>query len=470
MVKDCSVFISSTTEDLKDYRLAARDAVLAVGLRPEMMEYFAASGGPPLSECLARVTSCELVVVLLARRYGWVPEDQAEPGARSITWLECVHAGQQAKDVLVFMLDQNAAWPIERTESYRLTAAFNEGTFTSELPSEIERNVAKLKEFRQWLETGHIRSTFTSPDDLRAKVIHALYKWLDKHPDCRTTESRSTDPRPYLEWLRDQTATIDVRGLGVGAGKAHNFPIEDLYIPLTTLREPVSREPDAEESADSEPMELQEALAHSRLVIVGDPGSGKTTFLRRITFALANAALGIPDRVPIAARGFPLLFPVAELVEHIERCSHHAGRRDVPEPDSPKWLSHFLATRNATFDWGLSEDFFTEKLSSVEVILLLDGLDEAPDLRKREWAARLFENATNAYPGSRFVVTTRPQAYAGRAILAGFHEARIEPLTPEAISSFLDRWCRGLYPESRRMAEQHRKELSGLCAPGRGSG
>ena len=37
MAKPSSVFISSTSEDLRDYRIAARDAVLAAGLRPEMM-------------------------------------------------------------------------------------------------------------------------------------------------------------------------------------------------------------------------------------------------------------------------------------------------------------------------------------------------------------------------------------------------------------------------------------------------
>ena len=45
-------------------------------------------------------------------------------------------------------------------------------------------------------------------------------------------------------------------------------------------------------------------------------------------------------------------------------------------------------------------------------------------------------------------------------LLNGFHEARIEPLAPEAIEKFLDHWCRGLYPESPQMAEAHRKELS----------
>src|SRR5450759_945813 len=107
MAKQGSVFISSTSEDLKDYRLAARDAVLAVGLRPVMMEYFAASGGGPLSECLALVSPCDVVVALVAQRYGWVPPDQPDPGAKSITWLECEHAAGQGKDLLVFFVDQN---------------------------------------------------------------------------------------------------------------------------------------------------------------------------------------------------------------------------------------------------------------------------------------------------------------------------------------------------------------------------
>src|SRR6516165_8829781 len=105
MSKQCSVFISSTSEDLKEYRAAARDAAIAVGLTPVMMEYFAASGGPPLHECLERVSPCEVVIVLVAERYGWVPSDQPGSDARSITWLECEHASGLGRDLLVFMAE-----------------------------------------------------------------------------------------------------------------------------------------------------------------------------------------------------------------------------------------------------------------------------------------------------------------------------------------------------------------------------
>ena len=48
-----TAFISSTSEDLKAYRAAARDAGIGAGFLPVLMEYFAASGErPPLEACL----------------------------------------------------------------------------------------------------------------------------------------------------------------------------------------------------------------------------------------------------------------------------------------------------------------------------------------------------------------------------------------------------------------------------------
>ncbi len=123
-------------------------------------------------------------------------------------------------------------------------------------------------------------------------------------------------------------------------------------------------------------------------------------------------------------------------------------------------MSLFLANRNAAFGWGLSEKFFASQFANGAAVVLLDGLDEAPDRAERERAARLFENATQTYKNCRFVVTTRPQAYVGKALLKDFHEARIEPLATEAIHTFLERWSQGLYPDSAKLAEDHRAELS----------
>ena len=229
-----TVFISSTSEDLKPYRNAARDAAIGAGLVPIMMEYFVASGRPSLQECLRKVSEADVVVAIVAHRYGWVPPDQAAGDSKSITWLECEQAEREGKLVLGFLIEPGADWPVQLKESYRLTAAIEDGTFTSGLAEDVKRNVAKLGEFRTWL-SHNVRATFRNPDDLRGKIESALREWRGESP---TVEG---DPGKYLESLRKDTAYIDIRGLQVGAGKAYRFPIEDLYIPLTTAAEPGER-------------------------------------------------------------------------------------------------------------------------------------------------------------------------------------------------------------------------------------
>lgn len=93
------VFVSSTVEDLKQYREAARDAALRAGVRPDMQEYFVASGNAPLDECLAKVSAADVVVAIVAHRYGWVPRDQPGRDSKSITWLECEAATQASSEL-----------------------------------------------------------------------------------------------------------------------------------------------------------------------------------------------------------------------------------------------------------------------------------------------------------------------------------------------------------------------------------
>ncbi len=96
----------------------------------------------------------------------------------------------------------------------------------------------------------------------------------------------------------------------VGTGKAHKFGIEELYIPLTTTgREILTKVEDPkariqrlrkgegrEDFEHTRRIELHQALKQQHVTIIGDPGAGKTTFIRRIAFALCQSLLNIePD-------------------------------------------------------------------------------------------------------------------------------------------------------------------------------
>jgi formylglycine-generating enzyme required for sulfatase activity len=526
------VVIYSNVEDQKSYRDAARDAAIRSGFHPEMQEYFPASGQKqPLDQCLNRVSASDVLVVIVAHRYGWVPSDQPGCYCKSITWLECEEAANSGKEVLVFLLERGCDWPERLKEAYRLMAAAEEGQYTPELAAEVNRNIGKLREFRHWLDSRGIRATFTSPADLQAKLASALFEWRSRHPKFSDHGEVGPfircDPRKYLESLRDQTAWIDIRGLEVGAGKAYRFPIDDLYIPLTTtsyLGEPESASeeksaqwrawrdlleagPPAWENLSSDsrkPMGLEDAMMQRRLVIVGDPGAGKTTFLRRVAFELTTALLKegtetVPfrsdirhtsrdqrdpapsflERLTTALRHrllghedavaatpqvggeqpLPILIRTADLAGHIYNCRQRAGYDGPTTEESPAWIVDYLKTQNAEQNWRLDEAFFRHKLENGSAILLLDGLDEAPGRKERESIARLFESATYAFDRCRFVVTTRPLTYMGETVLADFRVAQIEPLGRDPIEKFLERWCHGLFPGGSEAANRHLSEL-----------
>jgi hypothetical protein len=204
------IFISSTSKDLEEYRTAARDAVLSAGCQPVMMEYFTPQGKrKPLEACLREVDSCDKVIAIVAHRYGWVPKNQPDDGTKSITWLECERALAGNKEVLAFVVNEKCRWPFSRKESFRLSKASENGTYTQELAELVNRNIKCLREFKQWLGGLGFRGEFAKPEDLKMPIALAL---------TAGAGAVAADTSKYLAWLREHTGWIDIRGLQVGSG------------------------------------------------------------------------------------------------------------------------------------------------------------------------------------------------------------------------------------------------------------
>lgn len=450
------VFISSTVEDLKAFREAAEAGAQRARFFPEMQEYFVAKDNPPLAECLERVSRAAVVVVVVAHRYGWVPAEQEGGGGKSITWLECERAASEGKEVLAFLLDDAVKdWPAESYEEHALVLAARAGRAAQEA-ERVQRSVDGLKRFKQWLNGRAIRETFRNPEDLRGKVNEALREWRARNPEYgpAEAEARTADATRYLQALREETGYIDIRGLQEAEGKAKRFPISELYIPLEDElgggRERVQAGAEAELERGRTP--LDKALEHERLVIVGDPGSGKTTFVERIANQLCERRLGGDEAAP-----FPVLVRVAALIGFIEERKGKAGYPASRE--APAWVAHLLGEQSAESGWGMREADFRARIEEGPCVALLDGLDEAPGRETREAVSRLAEKAARSWRNCRLVVTTRPQAYAGAALAEGFHEARIGALDGEAVRTFLRRWSAALFPESESRAGRHAAEL-----------
>ena len=165
------VFLSSTYVDLIDYRAAAIRAVEGTNYQASKMEVFGARSEEPVEACLKEVEASDFFIGIYAHRYGHVPAGSDF----SITEMEYDHAKRHGKKIYCFVVDEeNQPW----------LPKFIEG----------EPGAEKLKDFKQRIQADYTRDSFTTPDDLRAKVANALSHYVANHHSV-STSSPVYEPR-----------------------------------------------------------------------------------------------------------------------------------------------------------------------------------------------------------------------------------------------------------------------------------
>ncbi len=467
------IFLSSTATDLEAHRRAVLETLQRMDITVVAMESFGARSTPPVEWCTGRAAAADALVVIVAHRYGWVPpEEQGGDSERSITWLEVEAAEAAGKPVFAFLVDSDAMWTQAR-EQDRLLAA---GDDSSRI-GEIVRAVQGLQAFRDDLKQRYVIDRFSTPDDLARKVASSLHSWDRERRGHRAaaTVAPVTGTAGYLADVLAETSRIDIRGIASagGAGRqALSYAIEDLYTPLRTTR-PGMLTGTGDRSAPAaaglemlrggERVELKELLAtHRRLLLVGAPGGGKTTFLRLIACVLARDLMGEerPDHAPERDRhlGLPLDEP-AELPVFIrlaalaERMDRHAGR---VEGDTAPWLEDYLAALHGDQTAALLADH----LDRGAAVLLLDGLDEVAEASLRERLRKVVAAVLRRWGDNRLVLTTRPHGYQEFADLSGMASATIDDFGDREIEEFVRRWVRAFDTEqTTRRGRSYRDEL-----------
>ena len=110
------VFLSSTAQDLVAYRQVADDTILRLSQQAVAMERFGPLPGAPVEECERLARESDVVICIVAHRYGFEPEK----GRGSITRREVEAAKAAGKDVLVWIVADDYPWT-EKKEQDLLT-------------------------------------------------------------------------------------------------------------------------------------------------------------------------------------------------------------------------------------------------------------------------------------------------------------------------------------------------------------
>ena len=150
------VFISSTYEDLREYRDIANDALRRLGHETFMLESFSASPDRPIDVAQDAIASCDLFVLIIGWRYGYVPSAD-NPERLSLTELEYETALRFGKPVLTFMLTEPA-----RQSSKALD------------------NLDRIKTFRDRMTRERVVSLVSSPPELRERLTIDVARWTSE--------------------------------------------------------------------------------------------------------------------------------------------------------------------------------------------------------------------------------------------------------------------------------------------------
>ncbi len=186
------------------------------------------------------------------------------------------------------------------------------------------------------------------------------------------------------------------------------------------------RKGETEEDIFEKQVELtvEEAISDVRnnhMVILGEPGVGKTCLLQHIAFKVSTSAehSGIKSVLPV-------LIPLREYPEF--------GRKQGEM--FKEFVFHYIRSRILS----LSYEILEELLESNSFFFLLDGLDEVVSQSERVQLSRQVEQFMSQYPGARIILTSRPAGYFPAKLIGAVPHFTLAEFNDDEIKEFLVKW------------------------------
>ena len=281
----------------------------------------------------------------------------------------------------------------------------------------------------------------------------------------------------YLERLLQVSGVLSLAGIDPKAAddeRESRLHLSEVYTALLTTtteereRLPLEHKPEPVSA-------IKQLNRHHYLVLLGDPGSGKSTFVDFVTLCLAGAGLG-HEQFNLDLLTAPLPDDKGEASEARQPWQHGAllpmpvvlrdlAARGLPAPGAPARAAHLWAF----IEEELKARTLTHCLEPLHQtlltdggILLLDGLDEVPEAQQRRPQIKeMVLDFVTTFAKVRILVTSRTYAYQQQAWrLPGFSQTVLAPFSQGQIRRFVQRW----YAHMGLVRHYHPDEVQGRAA------
>jgi len=244
------------------------------------------------------------------------------------------------------------------------------------------------------VQYGHSRfdsAVYVSRSDPTTAYL-AIAEDDDREPE-RRSQKLSSGLTAYAGWLQERLRKYD-----------HEHAISERDLFHSFVRPNLSLRGKGSEATHTVDWERLQDIHH--VVVLGAPGAGKTSLLRRVAVERADAMVETGSRI------VPLYFALRSASEHdlSER-----GLRDLLCAHDPR----------ANFD---------QLASSGEILLLFDGLDEVLDTHRGR-IAQAIQHLTLTYPRLRIMVSSRSVSY--KSELSDFATVDVLPFSQSQIHEWV---------------------------------
>jgi hypothetical protein len=290
--------------------------------------------------------------------------------------------------------------------------------------------------FRFQLDMSQIEKHISDPEAIRARVLNE-----------------------YLKSLSWDLSEVDLNGLGEFADKKPTKLQDvfiDLYVELATRFQPKWLKDEIEELNKIRRIEklkgqllprtiVQQLLEgpvpvtsivdsgrFNRMVLLGDPGSGKSTIAQYL--CIKSACKFFPEKDRSDSENMLRFVPFRVLIRELVAERRRSGQKY-------SITDYLLDEINFRIRTKCPEEFLESLLATGRALVIFDGLDEVLALHEREKIRKEITHFIGLYPEATYIITSRIVGYEQNSLdPEKFIHLVILPLNAKQIRSFIERW------------------------------